>query len=54
MSGFSDLFSSAKRGWTALIGAAAAVSACAVYRAGRAMQVRTVWASDCMREARAR
>ena len=52
MSGFSDLFSSANRGWTALIGAA--VSACAVYRAGRAMQVRTVWVGDSMREAPAR
>ncbi len=53
MSGFSDLFSSANRGWTALIGAAV-VSACAVYRAGRAMRVRTVWVGDSMHEAPAR
>lgn len=37
MSGFRELFNSANRGRTALIGAAAAVGAYAVYRAGRAL-----------------
>lgn len=37
MSGFRDLFSSANRGRTALIGAAVAVGAYAAYRAGRAI-----------------